>query len=177
VLHLSLTVGSLPIIRWAFAERAILPMLALDVVPMLGLLFLLARFGTTPGYFVTRCRVIDAKDGFPGWSRSLIRYSPAIIGFVVSNLRLYAVFRTGSAPLALDSLDDLVFIVKEYGEHYSSIDAVLMAFSLIDTTVIFFNRRRRAIHDFMAGTYVVTDASWKSEHRASSRLRVDANVR
>jgi uncharacterized RDD family membrane protein YckC len=39
----------------------------------------------------------------------------------------------------------------------------MTAFQFVDIGVVLLNRRRRAIHDFIAGTYVITQKSWVAQ--------------
>jgi len=94
---------------------------------------LVPRFGGTPGRLIMRTRIVNAQGKYPTLAQALLRF-----GFHIINI-VFAVL------LAMGRGTDLVSVLNFLMGWVILIDGLFVAFSV----------RNRAVHDMMAGTYVV----------------------
>lgn len=150
-----------PIRLWSVQNRNILPYilwwLALEAI----LLWLVVCFGGTPGKLAIRVRIVDGSGKFLSWGRAVLRIVvPKLISCPVYFLQMgTAVSRyPESAPHTTSR--EISRLIVEYGQPYSTLLIAFALIGLVDIVVILFNKRKRAIHDFIAGSYVITRKSY-----------------
>jgi uncharacterized RDD family membrane protein YckC len=166
---ITLSFACIPLLERAFLHRTLLPIVLSNVFQTALLVFLVVRYGATPGYFVARVRVVGPSGSFPGFGRALLRCVPAIFGAVVGSLQMYEAIQAIPPLVATPSFADLARIMQEHGHAHPKLEHAVMAFQIVDIGAVLLNRERRAVHDFLAGTYVITLESWKErEARASA---------
>ena len=51
-------------------------------------------------------------------------------------------------------------VLSQYGGVYAPLALVLSCFIYLDIGVILFNKRKRALHDYIGGSYVITTSSF-----------------
>lgn len=127
------------------------------IVGLLYSVYFHARWGQTLGKRLARIRVINL-DGSPiGWTTALRRFSV----YIALNAGL-----TVFAAMALSQVDPMAFASAGWMErqemlsaHSSGITTALDNFTNVwivsAGVVVLFNRRRRALHDFIGGTVMV----------------------
>lgn len=119
--------------------------------------YLVRRFGGTPGKLIVGIR-IRKLDGEPvGYREALLRYFPdAVLGLLMSVALIFALFHMTdseyqSLPLKERSKRELEFVPSWYKPLHWTQTAWLWS----EVVVLLTNRKRRALHDFIAGTVVV----------------------
>jgi len=103
-------------------------------------------FGQTIGKMITEVKVLDAKTEKPiGFRQAVIRDSVPLLSsiFVASIILIFSTkdINESDSTLIYNSL--MVFAV------------VSLSWHLLEIITMLFNAKRRAIHDYMAGTVVV----------------------
>jgi uncharacterized RDD family membrane protein YckC len=120
--------------------------------------YLVRRYGGTPGKLVLKLR-IQMKEGDPvSLKAALIREAPMMLMGAASNLGL------GLAALSMDdsTYHALGFMQRSQalmadGAAWVTLNAWLInGWTWIGAIVLLLNKRRRAVHDFLAGTVVVS---------------------
>jgi uncharacterized RDD family membrane protein YckC len=122
--------------------------------------YLVRRYGGTPGKRLLRIS-IRKTDGSPvGYREALLRYLPeAALAALVTIGMIYAEV----------SMNDATYAALGFGERakqltalapawYRPADIMLQIWIFSEVIVMLTNRRRRALHDFIAGTIVIRDA-------------------
>jgi uncharacterized RDD family membrane protein YckC len=109
--------------------------------------FLMVRYGGTVGKLVLGLRIVDNTGQYLSISRSIIRLFPYILYSTVYTLSLNEVI-TSQVNSNGGNLSHNKGV-------YDAFDAIVGLIFFIDVIVILFNRKKRAIHDFLAGSYVV----------------------
>lgn len=119
--------------------------------------FLVRRLGGTPGKLIAGIR-IRKVDGSPvGWREAVLRHLPAfLIGLTASIAMVQAHLRMTDAEFV-----SLTFL--EYSRRvailtpgwYRVVNWIGGAWNWSELIVLLTNRKRRALHDFVAGTVVV----------------------
>ncbi len=150
--------------------------LALVLMPMLWLAatayepLLHAKFGATLGKYVVRIRVVDVHGQPINWPAALLRSSVAIA------ISAYWIYCTGSALLNLPSQEfqgqgwsDLFQILKrDFPSNYAEVEPYLGLWFWSEFMTMLLNSRRRAIHDYMAGTVVIVYAAKNASQESLS---------
>jgi uncharacterized RDD family membrane protein YckC len=126
------------------------------VISLLYYVYLVRRFGGTPGKLITRMRITMANGSPVTWKAAFLRYLPLL---VVQVLSLAAMIQATSN---LDqSFESLGFIEKmaALGTHAPRWNTVVTwlgyAWWIATAITLAANRRKRAAHDFLAGTVVL----------------------
>jgi len=105
-----------------------------------------AKFGQTVGKMATGVKVFDKSEGIDiSWKQAVLRDIVPVVFFVVS--LGYVVYFGVSIDEAVESGSEGVLLNAYL---YSTI-----AWSLAEIFTMLFNRKKRAVHDFIAGTVVV----------------------
>ena len=154
---------TMPLITWSLSNRTIIPDLIWSLVWSVVWLWIVVRFGGTPGKLIIGVRIVDASGSFLYWGRAIRRIIfPSIIMSVNSHLQIWRAYSTFTVSTPHLSFMEMGRILNEYGQPFSVIAMILGLSIYIDIGVILFNRKKRAIHDFIAGSYVITKASYMS---------------
>lgn len=150
------------LIVYDILDRRYRHFLAYDAIPqiLIGIIFwvyLVRRFGGTPGKLIMGIRIVRL-DGSPvGYREALLRYAPECI---------LAVLLVLAGVLARERMTDAQYIGLDLHhqlqmEHELSpiwrqpVDILNTAWGWSEFVVLLMNRRRRALHDFLAGTMVI----------------------
>ena len=126
------------------------------VITLLYYVFLVKRFGGTPGKLITRMR-ITMTDGRPVTTQAaVLRYLPLLIIHVLSLLAMIQ----GASGLGDDfpsmSFLDKMRVLAESAPRWNTIVTWLGYLWWIATAItLAANARKRAAHDFIAGTVVL----------------------
>jgi uncharacterized RDD family membrane protein YckC len=127
---------------------------------LIGLFFhvyLVKRFGGTPGKLLLKTR-IALTDGTPVSTKAaFLRYS---VLFILSILSSWAVLSgalamTDEHYFSLGYIAKMEAVVSRAPAWYSIVNICLQIWVWSEFLSMLFNKRRRAIHDYMAGTVVV----------------------
>jgi uncharacterized RDD family membrane protein YckC len=119
--------------------------------------YLVMRFGGTPGKLLLGTRVV-MSNGLPVTPRAaLIRHSVAfVLGLITSlGLCLGALALTDDQYLAMSLTDKNIAITRSAPGWYGASNIAMQAWGWAEMLTVLFNKKRRAVHDFMAGTAVV----------------------
>ena len=107
------------------------------------------KYGQTIGKMVTKVKIIDAKTHNPiSFRHAIVRDSIPILIIIISEVYLAYHLATGTI-----SIDDLI-----NGESGTGVGWFLWIFAgwyLAEIITMLTNNKRRALHDFIAGTVVV----------------------
>lgn len=135
-------------------------------VTVLGFLFYrfyhigcVALWGQTPGKMAARIKIVRLDGSSAGLGRAFLRNSvETLLTTVVLALELVAVTRVAPAEFAAADLDKRPGLVDAFVPQTAVYVAwATQAFVLSEFVVLFLNKKKRAIHDFIAGTVVVHD--------------------
>jgi uncharacterized RDD family membrane protein YckC len=121
--------------------------------------YLLKRYGGTPGKLLSGIRVVKINGQDPEWKEAFLRYA---LSFSL------LVFGTAISLIALSKADPGSYMELDWRNKAGYLKGLapgLFKISLWlnyiviggDLIVLFRNRRKRALHDLMAGTVVVRD--------------------
>lgn len=123
--------------------------------------YLVKRFGGTPGKRLMRVSVVKVNGDPVTYREALLRYLPEwTMGIASSIALIIAAFHlTDSQYFASPSFVERTQLVKSSAPSwYGPTQFVLNLWVWSELIVMLTNKKRRAIHDFIAGTIVINDA-------------------
>lgn len=107
-----------------------------------------ALFGMTVGKWICRIQVVDLNGALPGWRRAALRDVVPLLAVAASSVMTTATtISEGISPVAQDRSDPSGAALFFGG--------ILLLWGALELVTMMFNARRRAIHDYIAGTVVV----------------------
>jgi uncharacterized RDD family membrane protein YckC len=112
--------------------------------------FLTVKFGGTLGKLVLGLRIVDKNGEYLSIYRSFIRLFSYILNSIVYTLIL------NEAIISHVNTNEVYKYVTHDKGTYDSIKSFVGLIFLVDVIVIVSNNKKRAIHDFIADSYVVT---------------------
>lgn len=99
---------TLPMMKWQMANKSILPSLFLTIVFTAVLVFLVIRFGGTPGKLIMNVRIVDSSYSYLMWPRALLRMVfPGLIIDLNSLLQLLSTFQYLPSDLSVFSMTEI----------------------------------------------------------------------
>lgn len=118
-----------------------------------------AKHGQTPGKKLMRVRIIRLDGARIGWTEALNRSSVDIAMGLIGIIGLLIALSQISAGeyAALAAVDKGVRMKSLTPAWINLVNDLTFVWILSEFVVMMFNRRRRAIHDFIGGTVVVRD--------------------
>ena len=130
--------------------------------------YLVRRYGGTPGKLLVGIR-IRKLDGEPvGYREALLRYLPdTLLGILMSVGMILSVLHMSDAEYqSLSFMERSKRMVELAPSWQAPLQWIQMAWVWGELLVLLTNRKRRAIHDFIAGTVVVHVGPAKPESPA-----------
>ncbi|WP_379154841.1 RDD family protein [Paenibacillus sp. sgz5001063] len=108
-------------------------------------IYMVVKYGGTPGKLLLKVRIINADGQLPSVKQALIRYSIYILNSLLAVI------------MSLSAYDNLSFFSNggEWLPLVIGMNAFLGFVIIIDCLCVAFLKNNRAVHDLMAGTYVV----------------------
>ena len=119
--------------------------------------YLPKRYGGTPGKLGLGLKIIR-EDGQPiQWKEAILRYS-VLLAFFVSNsmIMIFSLFQADEAMFAsLGWIKRTAYITSFYPEYFKLYQWCLSGWYILGIIVLLANSKKRAVHDFIAGTVVI----------------------
>lgn len=119
--------------------------------------YLVKRYGGTPGKLLLKIKIIKF-DGTPaGYREALLRYSVMFVfAVVMSSAQLFVTLNmSDELYYSFEWMERTKFINENMPGWYSTVTILLNVWIWSEFIVMLTNRRRRALHDYIAGTVVV----------------------
>lgn len=132
---------------------SILPFVVSSAISIGIVVFTTVKYGGSPGKLIMKARIVDANGFYltPLWA--LLRCFFYLLYLIVLVLILQEAL----------NLDIDVNIVNRYltakNDTFGDLRNIVLDLTLLDQLVIPFNRRKRSLHDLIAGSYVVSLSS------------------
>ena len=116
----------------------------------------------THGKLIVGVPRVHRRASFLSWVRAIRRIIPSVVGSVISILafRAAAIHYPSFFLAPPSSLMELGRFMAEYGQPYILFFFTSWLVVYIDFGAILLNKKKRAIHDFIAGSYVITRTSY-----------------
>ena len=115
------------------------------------------KYGQTIGKMVTKVKIIDAKTHNPiSFRHAIVRDSIPILITII--IEVYLVYHLATGTISIDNLTNGESWTGTNHESWPGADWFLLVFAgwyLAEIITMLTNDKRRALHDFLAGTVVV----------------------
>lgn len=134
--------------------------------------FFNARFGGTPGKLAVGIRITKPDGSRIGWTEAWKRSSVDIIFAVIMLIvGVWALSQVDPIQYAsLQHIERTGLVQGHWPAWYGSVEILEHVWVWSEVIVLLFNKRKRAIHDFIAGTVVVMEEFTESHQSISERL-------
>jgi uncharacterized RDD family membrane protein YckC len=148
------------VVFWADAHYRMFMVYYLIPGTVFGLfysVYLVRRFGGTPGKLIVGIR-IRKLDGEPvGYREAFLRYFPEFVfGLLMSIALIFPLFHMSDAEYhSLSFMERAKRMVELAPSWYKPLQIAQNIWVWGELIVLLTNRKRRALHDFIAGTVVV----------------------
>ena len=148
------------IMLWSFQHKTVLPELVYSLVWHIVFLYLVIVFGGTPGKLLMRIRIVNLSGEFLSLSAAIKRISPYLLVGIVGSFQIYNAVNNHPGFDGHPSFMQLWEALDEYGGISPALLIASSLFIYVDIGAILFNNKKRAIHDFLAGSFVITKTSF-----------------
>lgn len=136
--------------------KEFLILLPYSLICLLYSIYFHARWGQSVGKMVTRIKVVTPSGQSIGWKHAFWRDSPNVIFMVIYlGTRVFTLIAFPEFSLAELPQDDLVNFNDPVLIISIIQSSIIFAWFTVDSLTLLLNRKRRALHDFIAGTVVV----------------------
>jgi uncharacterized RDD family membrane protein YckC len=121
--------------------------------------YLVRRFGGTPGKLIMRLRIRNLGGDPVGYREAVLRFAPEfLLGTLLSIAFLPALFSMTDAEYhALSFMERSQRLVQLAPAWFKPLQITQQIWMWSEFIVLLTNRKRRALHDFIAGTVVVRE--------------------
>lgn len=158
------------LVFWGYAQYRLFHLYYLVPGTIFGLfysVYLVRRFGGTPGKLIVGVRIRKVNGDPVGYREAVLRYFPEVVlGLLMSVALLISVLHMSDAEYhALSFLDRFTRMAKIAPSWYKPLEIVNNIWVWGEFIVLLTNRKRRALHDFIAGTVVVHTSPNKALQR------------
>lgn len=138
------------IVYWIFNSLAVslhseIPIILEYILFVVFDVFMIVRFGGTPGKLVLKMKIVNQQGNIPTLKEALIRNIFRIISTIFSMI----------VGVSLYDLTVISTTLNLWAPLATDLSKILGLIMLVDYLFVAFTPRKRALHDMMAGTYVV----------------------
>ncbi|MEK3751741.1 RDD family protein [Paenibacillus sp. FSL E2-8871] len=138
------------IVYWIFNSLAVslhseIPIILEYIFFVVFDIFMIVRFGGTPGKLVLKMKIVNQQGNIPTLKEALIRNIFRIISTIFSMI----------VGVSLYDLTVISTTLNLWAPLATDLSKILGLIMLVDYLFVAFTPRKRALHDMMAGTYVV----------------------
>jgi uncharacterized RDD family membrane protein YckC len=119
-------------------------------------IYFVGRWGQTIGKMALKIKVVALDGSEAGFERAFYRYSVDLAFSIISTaMTVHALFSiTGAAYDSLSFDGKMKLLIDNTPSWSAAVDALSYAWIGSELVVLLFNKKRRALHDFIAGTVV-----------------------
>jgi uncharacterized RDD family membrane protein YckC len=120
-------------------------------------IYFIGRWGQTVGKMALKIRVVQVDGGSAGFVRAFCRHSiDLIFSVVTSALTIYALMSLTDGEYGMFTLAQRVRLVEmKTGARIDVLNWLSIVWVASELIVLLLNEKRRALHDYIAGTVVI----------------------
>lgn len=149
---------------WAVEHRSIALELVLAVLWIGLYMWCVMRFGGTPGKLIAGIRIVNTQGQYLNLKRALRReLVPNILLNVVYLLQMYKALSTYPESAPRETIIEIGTLINDYGQPFTGIATVLGYIVFVDIGMVLLTRKKQALHDLIAGSFVITKRSYLSQ--------------
>jgi len=155
----------------SFNSRTILPTLFFSLlITAIMNYYIVIKFGGTPGHLIIKLRTINVNGKYLNFNRALLRNLTYMPSSIFSLLQLNNAINSVPSSVHYNSFMAIFLTISQNGGVYALLVSLSNYIAFFDIGTILFNKKKRAIHDFIAGSYVVTQESIREIEKLKSNL-------
>jgi len=158
--------------QWSFRVWSPVPTLVCSSVQVAVWIWCISRLGGSPGKLLMKMKVVDRQGKYLSLAGSLIRNWDGLLNVVLLALDFAIIFSAEAPTIRPQSSSEMADYFMEHETIYGRIQFAMAFYTILDVLVVRFQAQKRAIHDLLAGSYVVTDQSLEAFRRMRGE-RVD----
>jgi len=156
---ISIPIG-VQITKFCFEHRIIFPGVFYNLFIMAIFVFFVVKLGGTPGKLLLNVRIVSKGGTFLSVRAAILRMTFILIAVICVWLRMYHIFATMPLSENPQKFVEMIRATNSYGGVYNTINSFAALLFYIDIGGILLNKKKRAIHDFIAGSFVVSKESY-----------------
>jgi len=123
--------------------------------------YLVKRYGGTPGKLLLKIKITKLDGSDVGYKEAVLRYS---VMFTISLVMAVAMLNvicgmTDAEYFSMEMTDRTQYILERVPVWYHFANIAMNVWIFSEFVVLLTNKKRRALHDFMAGTVVIRKES------------------
>lgn len=139
---------------------------------IIGIFFhvwLVKQYGGTPGKLVLKIKIVRCDGSAVGYREAIIRHSVLfVLTTLVSLAIIMATLNISDAEyFSLTFMNRNVKLISLTPAWYQPVNILMNTWVWSEFIVMFTNKQRRAIHDYMAGTVVIIANTHRAEQSSS----------
>ena len=150
----------LPIAIWGGSRFKYFPLYSLGPIAIWSLfynVYLVRHFGGTPGKLVMRAEIRNIDGSSVGYRGALLRFLPEFLLWLLASIALamplFEITDPEFQSLGFNERNRLLYQLAP--PWYETVEVFEQVWVWSEFIVMLTNRKRRALHDFIAGTVVV----------------------
>jgi len=117
--------------------------------------YCVVKWGASPGKLITKIYILKMNGEPVGWSEALKRYSVDYLIMLISTIfSIILMAKISNSEYVTFNFKTYVAKIIEIMPSFSAMSEISRAWVIINVVVFFFNKRRRLIGDYIAGTVV-----------------------
>ncbi|MBN2613824.1 MAG: RDD family protein [Bacteroidales bacterium] len=144
------------ILIFSLNKRTIVPIILSSFLFIIIQIFLVTKYGGTIGKLLLRVRIINSNGEYLNVEKAILRDLPYIFISGLSIIPYYMVLNGINDQLEISSYKQIVFLLSIHASSFYKYYYLINLFVIVDVLTVAFNKKKRAIHDFIAGSFVVT---------------------
>jgi len=140
---------------YSYQSRNILPQIMLTILIIFLCTLFIVKWGGTPGKLILKIRIKDNEGKNLSVYRALLRQSIGILLCIFTLLQMNNTINYISINEIPTNVQDIAKLNIKYSSGYKIIFSFISILYFIDPITIVFNKRKRAIHDYLAKSFVI----------------------
>jgi len=119
--------------------------------------YLVQKYGGTPGKLLLKIKVVKVDGSDIGYKEAILRYSVDFVLILVLSAALDPIVlgMTDAEYFSMDWKTRSIYIVSKAPHWYNFVQIAMTVWGWSEFLVMLTNKKRRALHDFIAGTVVI----------------------
>lgn len=122
-----------------------IPIIIQNILFFAFTIFMIVRFGGSPGKLILKMRIVNEQGNYPTLKQALIR----------NIFQMFSVIFSMIIEISSYNFTAISTNFSLWENTASNLSDILAPIILVDYLFVVFHPRKRALHDLMAGTYVV----------------------
>lgn len=145
----------------AILSKSVIPVVFVEVITIAFFVYMVVRFGVTPGKYIAKLRVVSIyTNEFLKTPNALVRRWDYILGSIQYILTVYTALKVMPTDFQYEFTFFFGDVFFDLAQPSTVLGYYIGAYVWLDLGFILFNRKKRAIHDLIAGSVVITEESY-----------------